>query len=44
MRGQGWQACDDALGLNIWWNLNRLRGPSRKDRLLGFSVFFHNFF
>jgi hypothetical protein len=35
---------DDLFGLNIWWNLKSLRGPSRKNRLLGFSVFFHNFF
>jgi len=26
-RREGW---DDLFGLNIWWNLNRLRGPVRK--------------
>ena len=35
---------NDLFGLNIWWNLNRLREPLRKDGFFGISVFFHNFF
>ncbi len=44
MRGQGWEECNDALGLNIWWNLNRLRGRVGRDSFLCVRFFSHNFF
>ena len=28
------EGCDDALGLNIWWNLNRLREHYREVDIL----------
>jgi hypothetical protein len=44
MRGLGWEESDDALGLNIWWNLNRLRDPVKRDSFICVMFFSHNFF
>jgi hypothetical protein len=44
MEKRGREERNNLFGLNIWWNLNRLRGSLKKDSFFGVSVFFHNFF
>jgi len=44
MRKQHIEWCDDVIGLNIWWNLNGLRGLVKKDSFLCVRLFSHNFF
>jgi len=39
MREQRKEGYDDALGLNIWWNLNRLRDSLRKAGQINATTF-----
>ena len=44
MRERHRERGDDVIGLNIWWNLNALRGTVRRDSFLGVWFYSGNFF